>query len=331
MRKLTASLDDAALSGRTAAEDLQSIRLTALMLVALCFPIYTLLAWKFDALGVFEQYNVLFDADPSARLGCFAQGWGGDGRSIAHPNLCNLINPPIRVAAAALQALGIGGADVARQLALLVAPAAAAAAVVLMFLLALRAAGSRPLAIAETPAWVNDYVRSDMTSTLGGFPAAVVDSYAAPTPGVKENTLKDGARYSLQFTLADPSPEPASLLPHLAQALVAALILAGSVAGLRRAWRGDALARAALLGAVGILLFNGILHAGWGSAYFLYSQHWLAAGIVLVALTGRGLPGRFRHALLLLCTATMLLSAAANYDAVMHMIGTLANSSASAS
>lgn len=107
--------------------------LPPLLLFCLSLPVYLVLTAQFDELAVFQQYNLLFDADPNARLGCFANGWGGEGRSLAHPNLCNLINPPIRVLALLLKTSGLAAPGLERQLALLVAPLFASASLVLLY------------------------------------------------------------------------------------------------------------------------------------------------------------------------------------------------------
>ena len=97
----------------------------ALGLAILSFSLHYAIALRLDALGVFGQYNVLFDADPNIRLDSFANGWVD--RSFIHPNLANFLNPPIR----ALAKLARYGSltsqsemEVRRALALLVVPLA---------------------------------------------------------------------------------------------------------------------------------------------------------------------------------------------------------------
>jgi len=55
-------------------------------------------AFFFHRHGVFNQENVIFGSDPYFRSTAFAEGWGE--RSLIHPNLSNLVNPPVRVIAA---------------------------------------------------------------------------------------------------------------------------------------------------------------------------------------------------------------------------------------
>lgn len=64
---------------------------------ALLFLLLALaLTLHWDRRRVFDQHDVLFDTDTKSRLGCYAHGWVGHGRNTVHPNLCNLVNPPIR-------------------------------------------------------------------------------------------------------------------------------------------------------------------------------------------------------------------------------------------
>lgn len=102
------------------------VRALALALLAtLVFVAHDGLAQRWRALGVFDQYNVLFDADPNQRLGCFAHGWQQEGRSIQHPNLCNFINPPVRALAKGLASVGGGSEEALREaIALRILPAA---------------------------------------------------------------------------------------------------------------------------------------------------------------------------------------------------------------
>lgn len=119
----------------------------AALLALIVFFLYVGLAHIWDSRGAFGQHDVLFDADVKTRLACFADGWDRDGRNTKHPNLCNLVNPPIRVFAA----LFSGAEDQAqlrRSLALWVAPLAAALNVALCFLAALRMGASTARAMA---------------------------------------------------------------------------------------------------------------------------------------------------------------------------------------
>jgi hypothetical protein len=105
---------------------------------ALCYG----LALTFSRIGVFQYLDVLFDTDAAWFLRGFAEGRGtGTGwgaRSLVHPNVANLINPPVRLLAALCSAVGACGAptDIIRSnLALLISPLAAAGEAVFVFLI----------------------------------------------------------------------------------------------------------------------------------------------------------------------------------------------------
>ncbi|HEX5512776.1 MAG TPA: hypothetical protein VFY81_00100 [Gammaproteobacteria bacterium] len=109
--------------------------LAAALLVVFSSTLYLKLALDFEQLKVSAQYDVLFDSDPNTRIACYATGWGS-GRSFAHPNLCNLVNPPVRIVAAALIKSGMVDNDVdhvRRQVALVVAPVTGGLTVGLLF------------------------------------------------------------------------------------------------------------------------------------------------------------------------------------------------------
>lgn len=109
--------------------------LAAVLLAVFSSTLYLKLALDFEQLKVSAQYDVLFDSDPNTRIACYATGWGS-GRSFAHPNLCNLVNPPVRIAAAALIKSGIADNDVdqvRRQVALVVTPVSGGLTVGLLF------------------------------------------------------------------------------------------------------------------------------------------------------------------------------------------------------
>jgi hypothetical protein len=71
---------------------------TAIILGGIGFSISLWLAVKFYQLGIFQQYNVLFDTDPGCRLASLAHGWCQGSRNITHPNFANFFNPPVRIA-----------------------------------------------------------------------------------------------------------------------------------------------------------------------------------------------------------------------------------------
>ena len=104
---------------------------------ALCYA----LAIAFSRAGVFAYLDVLFDTDAAWFLQGFSEGRGtGTGwgaRSLVHPNVANVINPPVRLIAMLCSTLGAcaePAATVRSGLALLVSPIAAAIETVFIFL-----------------------------------------------------------------------------------------------------------------------------------------------------------------------------------------------------
>lgn len=117
--------------------------LAALALGLLCLALQLHVAHGFAVRGALDQFDVLFDADTGSRLECMTTDRCGDRSSFAHPALAAFVNPPVRLAAAALQAAGVvdGEAWEARRLvALGVAPLASALQTLVVFFM-LRALG----------------------------------------------------------------------------------------------------------------------------------------------------------------------------------------------
>jgi hypothetical protein len=68
----------------------------AAVFFALCccaLPVFGWLMLLWKSHGVFTQYDIVFDADPSARLEQFAHGWNG---AIVHPILDYIVSLPLR-------------------------------------------------------------------------------------------------------------------------------------------------------------------------------------------------------------------------------------------
>ncbi len=86
--------------------------------------------------GVFNQENVIFGSDPYFRSAAFAEGWGE--RSLIHPNLSNLVNPPVRFVAALARPLvsGLSPRELRRSISLCVSPLFSALAALTIYLIA---------------------------------------------------------------------------------------------------------------------------------------------------------------------------------------------------
>lgn len=127
--------------------------------------------------------------------------------------------------------------------------------------------------------WGFRYLKPDAFSTGLTFPDALANSIAPAAVGTTPYQLKGETerKYDYRFTLNN-SPSLTSLtnLPGL---IVLLLLLAGIWRGLHSRPEVSVICMSALI----ILLYNGLFHAAWGIEYFLYSQHWLAALVLLVA------------------------------------------------
>jgi hypothetical protein len=107
----------------------------AALLAVLALVLHLTLAWQLERLGVFEERNVLFDADVTTRLEAFSSG---RHLGIKHPNLMPYFTPPITLAARVLaQVFPAGGTEpeLQRTLGLLVVPVASTVKTVLVFYL----------------------------------------------------------------------------------------------------------------------------------------------------------------------------------------------------
>jgi hypothetical protein len=120
--------------------------------------------------------------------------------------------------------------------------------------------------------WMNRFWEADTVGKLGQILPAIANTLAPAGVNTKNNVWGQGERYNYQFTLEKTS----GTLPTV---LAAILLATGTLRCLNRSEPLYSLAVASL----GILAFNFLLHTVWGQEYFLYSQHWLIALLVLLA------------------------------------------------
>lgn len=114
--------------------DATSLIVMAVLVVA-SFTVHYYMAKRFERAQVYDQYNVLFNADPNQGLIQISHHWT-DTRT-AHPNFSNFLNPPVRVAAAVISKLGISdltAKDLREELGLIVAPLLSALKTLLLFM-----------------------------------------------------------------------------------------------------------------------------------------------------------------------------------------------------
>jgi hypothetical protein len=103
--------------------------------------------------------------------------------------------------------------------------------------------------------------------------AALPNSIAPPPARVVPDRRNNSDRYQIRFTL-ESVRHPGRI------AAVWMLLLVGAWLGLRSDNQAQ---RALCLGSVAIVLYNLFFHALWGKEWFLYSQHWLAPTVFLMA------------------------------------------------
>jgi len=128
----------------------------AIALVALlCFAIHAGQAYAWARLGVFDQWNVLFDTDPSRYWATFAHGWiPPSPPALVHAGL-RVVGIVVRAMVAPFAAAGlVADQEAARNaVALLVAPACAAISVVLVYALGVAAGCRRAASIVIAAAF----------------------------------------------------------------------------------------------------------------------------------------------------------------------------------
>ncbi len=85
---------------------------------------------------VFDQENIIFDADPYYRSFAFAEGWGE--RSLMHPNLSNFVNPFVRVGERLIRPItsGVAPSELRMRLSLGISPLFAALTTTVIFWIA---------------------------------------------------------------------------------------------------------------------------------------------------------------------------------------------------
>jgi hypothetical protein len=137
--------------------------------------------------------------------------------------------------------------------------------------------------------WVVRFLRLDanLREQLTRVPEVLVNTLSPPrfdTQLLNRGQIQRG-RYDFGFTLEKTGQ-------WVTMAIVPLLLVTGLI-GSRYGSRGQ---RFVTLAAAGILLFNMVFHSLWGQEFFLYSQHWLVAQIVLLA-GNLAYPSRTRRAL----------------------------------
>lgn len=186
------------------APERRAIAACALALFAASFLLRYPLARTWSDLGILDQHDVLFDADPVVFLQAFGDGDMRDRLWRTHPNVRNLVNPPVRLAAALVRLVRPDwtAQRTRAEVALLVAPAASGATTAAVFL-TLRLLGAS-LGAAAVGALV------EMFSFSGLVFGSIPESYPL-----------SGAALAAAFLLLADALSPGGRLRMLAWVLVA--------------------------------------------------------------------------------------------------------------
>jgi hypothetical protein len=115
-------------------------RAVAVALLVFAWLVNLSIALHFDGLKGFDQLDLFFNADASARMHCMVEGRCGGRSSFSHPNLALFVNPLVRVAASMISLGGATGIEPERALrfaALCVSPLASALKAPIVFYLLL--------------------------------------------------------------------------------------------------------------------------------------------------------------------------------------------------
>jgi len=151
------------------------------------------------------------------------------------------------------------------------------------------------------PSFVESFIRRDPMIKLAQAPSAVANTIAPtrlnmtakPSRYIKPDNIENvsninSERYTYMLTL-EGTPGIRSVKNALGLVTIL-LVIAGTIRGLFA----GILFRVLTVSSVIVIAFNLVLHAIWGSEYFLYSQHWLFSTLIL--LCGVMLfEGRFRY------------------------------------
>jgi hypothetical protein len=124
--------------------------------------------------------------------------------------------------------------------------------------------------------WVERFLRldADLNEQLTRVPEVLVNTLSPPRIGTQvlsRGQIQKGT-YEFGFTLEKTG--------QWATMAIVPLLLVTGLVGSRH---GSRVQKFVTLAAAQILLFNMVLHSLWGREFFLYSQHWLVAQIVLLA------------------------------------------------
>jgi hypothetical protein len=167
------------------------------------------------------------------------------------------------------------------------------------------------MAVKRDAKWVERHLRPDAPAPLLRFAPAVANTIAPARPKVLERRSQRAMRFPFQLGLGNrPS------LAGAAGVLVPALGFVGWLIA------GGGRSRHLALAAAAVVAWNGLFHAFWGDDYFLYSQHWHAALVVMTAGV-LAIEARRSTARTIAFAAFVALVAASNFARFGWMLDTL--------
>ncbi len=180
--------------------------------------------------------------------------------------------------------------------------------------------------LISTGPWSNVFVPNSIATRLLTLPAHMGSAIVPPPPNWTSIALpgRDADKYKEGLTLIEAVESPVTALfwMGLTVVLVLALKFSPSGAGKTKV-NAEELWPSILSVLAALLAFQVALHATWGREMFLYSQHWLAAVVlVMICAADRWLPGRLASLSLLVAAAVCIynVSLFVNLLAKLHAV-----------
>jgi hypothetical protein len=128
------------------------------------------------------------------------------------------------------------------------------------------------------PVGIRGFVHPHPLRRIVLYPAAVSNAIAPPPPTL---LVEPQGLTPYYFTLVRRPQFRSS--DYWFRGAIWGLLILGTVGCLRT----ESHLRNLTFAVLAILVFNGVFHAWWGSEYILYSQHWQAGAVLLIAGSGR--------------------------------------------
>lgn len=138
----------------------------------------------------------------------------------------------------------------------------------------------------ETATWIASFLNDDFPGRLIDFPTALANAISPPLVLEIAPRNLEARHYAREFSLEAVTQAPTRLASlTLNGLLVVAILFALRSPKRNRLWVAAGFA---------ILAYNALFHSFWGYEYFLYSQHWMVAAVLLAGLGLLSERGRYR-------------------------------------